>query len=167
MAEPVLLISGAGALLHLLRQSPATRIVLAEAKKDRRGRPIRSVVDWPDDLPPTITTLAYLCLGSEADALVTTAIRAEASSEESALWARLPIRFHDFFGACMLPEHPYTPRRHGGWGGLWTEPAEGALCAEDLTEEEMMEIGREVSEKWERSQSSSLPDSGGTDDIPI
>lgn len=149
MTTYVSLISTAEALLQLLRQSPTSRMVLAEGKIGREGRAIRAVVERHDRPLPVITPLAYLCRGSEADELISAAIRADSMPEGAAEWARLPVRFHEFYDACLLPEHPHAPCEPGGWSAPWTEPEEG-VCIEDLTDAEMTAIGREVREEWER-----------------
>ena len=86
-------------LLTLMRASPATRIV-GEFGSDSR----RAVIDCPHEVRLPRRVLAYLDSGSAADHLVTAAIQAATASPE--IWRTLPLRYHDFFSACLLPEHP-------------------------------------------------------------
>jgi hypothetical protein len=58
MANLVWVIWSAAALLALTRESPATRVIITMTERERDGRRIRAVVDWPDDVLLTRTMLA-------------------------------------------------------------------------------------------------------------
>jgi hypothetical protein len=56
MANLVWVIWSAAALLALTRESPATRVIITMTERERDGRRIRAVVDWPDDDRRTFTS---------------------------------------------------------------------------------------------------------------
>jgi hypothetical protein len=168
MADLVRLIWSEADLVALMRESPATRVVITMAEWERDGRPIRAVVDWPDDPLVTRTTVAYVAPESEADDLVNEAIAADADAVWAEVWAQLPVRYHVFYDGCMLVEHPHAPRTRGDSDELSPTAKGRLLYAEDLTEAEMEAIGREAGDDYERSTARLSQVSGDEpDDIPI
>jgi hypothetical protein len=137
MATPVRLIWSVADLLAVMRESPATRMVLADGKRDAWGRPLRAVVDWPDCPRASATVVAYVSRASAADDLIGEVIGSALSAIWKPIWERLPLRFHDGFGTCLLLEHPHAPCGQSASGS--SADVEGA---DELTEEQFEEIGR-------------------------
>jgi len=95
-------ISTVDGLLALMRENPGTRIAGRVS-----GELPRAVIDYPPDEPGRFTVLARVVAGSAADHLLVAAEQAAAAS--SGLWSSLPFRYHEFYDACLLPEHPDAP----------------------------------------------------------
>jgi hypothetical protein len=182
MPTPLRFLRRAEDVLSIMRESPSTRQLITTAKKDIAGRPVRAVADVQDEPGAVPVLLAYLAANSEAEGLFMDAMRADATHGAAEAWARLPLRYHAFYSACLLPDHPDAPRKPGGLANDMHQAAMGnaghslttrratpkAVFAEDLSPEEVAEIEREAFEDYDASMACLAKfDDDGPDDFPF